>query len=160
LPDARHQAISSNGGQCGRRPLSTTMFSTSTRCCIPARSSIIQGTLWRTPRCRLRRNAPSWRPGHRRIGDRFLSLIAGTCQPQGTGYHRRASRGPVRTRRRTSPSAGRQAKSPAFNVESHGGLVRIRANSRQDRLSHPGSKALRRCDLWPGTNHVLKATLV
>jgi hypothetical protein len=64
LPDARHQAISSNGGPCGRRPLSTTMFSTSTRCCIPARSSIIQGTLWRTPRCRLRRNAPSWRPGH------------------------------------------------------------------------------------------------
>jgi hypothetical protein len=50
---------------CGRRPRSTTMFSTSMRCCIRARSSIIQRTSWRILRCRCPRNARFWHPGHR-----------------------------------------------------------------------------------------------
>jgi hypothetical protein len=50
---------------CGRRPLSTTMLSTSMLCCIQTRSSITQRTSWWILRCRRPRDARFWRPGHR-----------------------------------------------------------------------------------------------
>jgi molecular chaperone IbpA len=88
----------------------------------PGRVSIIQGKCWRIPRCRFRRSEPFWRRG-RCIGDRVLSRAAGTRQPQGAHHHRRDPRGDLRTRRRTPPSAGRQAEPSSFDLKGLGSLI-------------------------------------
>ncbi len=91
---------------CGRRPLSTTTFSTSTRCCIPGPSSINRGTCWSTP-IGFRETRHPGVLCIRCIGDCVLSRSAGTRGPQGSRHHRRDPRSLMRPRRRPQPSAGR-----------------------------------------------------
>jgi hypothetical protein len=107
---------------CGRRPPLKTMFSTSTRCCTPARSSIIRVMFWRNAVGFGETRHPSIL-GIRRIGDRFLPFAAGTGRPQGPRHHRRDPGSLVRTRWRPPQSAWRQAEPPVFYVKGAGGLV-------------------------------------
>ena len=65
--------------------------------------------------------------GVRCIGDRVLPRAAGACRPEGARHHRRDPRCPLRTGRRPSPSAGRQAEPSAFDVKGLGRLIRMGA---------------------------------
>ena len=114
-PDARHRTSSKNGGDhAADDRFRSTMFSTSTRCCIPAPCSIIQGRRGASLAVDLPRSAPSWRPGHPMHP---RSLHAPRCG------RRQVSRPPSRSTKYLRPSAnstgasasaGRQAHPPAL----------------------------------------------
>ena len=108
------------------------MCSTSTRCCIPARSSIIRGMFWRIPRCRFGETRHPCILGIRRIGNRFLPLAAGTGRPQGPRHHRRDSGSLVRIRwRPRNPPGGKPnrlcstSRALAASREKHHGRIRL-----------------------------------
>ena len=101
---------------CGRRPLSTTMFSTSMRCCIRAPYSTIRRTFWPILRSRFRRNAPFSRPGHRM---RRRSLRVPRCG------HPQASRRPSPSTRYSRHSANSTAVRAIRLAASRTGGIRL-----------------------------------
>ena len=101
---------------CGRRPLSTTMFSTSTRCCIPAQCSTTRRTSWAILRSRFRRSAPYWRLGHR--------MHPRSLRAPRYGRHR-ASRRPSASTRYSRPCVNSMAAPAIRLVEGRTACVRL-----------------------------------